>query len=970
MPESNDTAGGGAPNSGDIGKLLELVRALNVPDARPRVLRTLLRRRRPLPRPVVGLVGVPASSPLLVEIYRWLGESGGRRATPRARVDLSAPGLPADALRPDPNATGEEVEGHCLPIVHRLVEGFSGDDTAMGPIRFPRYRTADWLTRQRVTSDETEATVELRARLPRLLRSGTPAASPGDASEAAAGDVVSRMVFGVLALWPVLRLWLWVSGRIPGMSKVTRWFMHQRYLAPQLSDSFLGFAVRLTASGRNDENEEQVAKLLVNAFLEDLRDAYRRPLWRPSGWRRTAYPVALLGPVAEGSAAAGLLSLINDIRNETGLFDPLVIVACLETAPAEPAPGDLAHVGELAMLPTLESLVDRYPPGQQPDPLRTWLGNIEHMRTSRRPRAWFLPLRVRLPEPVRDHIRDPDYAALAVPPAPPLAARRWFVAMSALLPVVLVAAAAVVWLPPLRGEPCSHWPWTRGVSVSTADGECVGYSDNAHRIFSTNPELRAVQERIFELNRAAERRHEDEASRPLVTLIYFAGFAHDEASIQYPLAQAEELAGVAVQQELWLNNRGPGTPLLRVVIANGGTRMSRAVTVVNKHLADLIADDPGVLGVIGMDRSTAETSRAIDLLGDLGVPVVSTTLSADSLMQVSPLYFQAVPNNARQAALIADYIAGARYPAGSPRAGRRFYSEVELYASADVVARRDSGDIYVTNLIDDLTEELRERGIPFRILDWVDVAPTCRTDDAPETLLFYAARNEEFTNFAQRAGGNCEAGRGPVILGNDTLTRVLADPHAVESIPPWSTVRYVAYAASVMLGGARCRDGEVTGPRPTSHHVQLCQGLPELVAFLRAHPDIDDGYTPNWPGDRLALGYDVVGVFGKAVIDSRPADRLPNRAAVAAQLLQTTYTGASGTLDFEHKRIAERAPIAILATDLRGAEPVSRCLLMYPGAEAIDGTGARIGGTGCPPEPRQDAAEAGELEEWAAPGGN
>lgn len=956
MPEANDN---------DIGKLLELVRALNVPDARPRVLRTMFRRRRPLPRPIIGLVAVPAGSALLVEIYRWLGESGGRRATPRARVDLSAPDLPPDALRPDPNASGEEVEGHCLPILHRLVEGFSGDDTAMGPIRFPRYRTADWLTRQRVTSDETEATVELRARLPRLLRSGSPAStSAGDASEAAAGDIVSRMVFGVLALWPVLRLWLWISGRIPGMSQVTRWFLHQRYLAPQLSDSFLGFAVRLTASGRNDENEEQVAKLLVNAFLEDMRDAYRRPLWRPSGWRRTAYPVALLGPVAEGSAGARLLTLINDIRNETGLFDPLVVLACLETAPARPTVRDLARIGDLTNLETLESLDDRPSSEQEPDPLQRWLRNIDHMRTNRLPHAWFLPLRVRLPDPLDGRIREPRYAHFAVPPAPPLAARRWFVALAALMPVVLAAAAAVVWLPPLRGAECAHWPWTSGISVSMMGGECVGYSDDADRVFSENAELRAMQYRIFELNRTAEKRHEEEKSRPLVTLIYFAGFADDKANIQYPLAQAEELAGVAVQQQLWLDNRGPGTPLLRVVIANGGTRMSNAVSVVEDHLSKLIDTDPGVLGVIGMDRSTRETSRAITLLGQLGVPELATTLSADELFDASPLYFQAVPNNRRQAALIADYIAGARYPAGSARAGQRFYARVELYDSGD-----DGSDIYVANLIKDLTEELDERGIPFGTHRWSEVPATCRNDDSPETLLFYAARNEEFTNFARQAGANCDAGRGPVILGNDTLTRVLADPDAVKSIPPWSTVRYVAYAASVMLGGAECREGKVASePRPTGKHVELCKGLPTLIGYLRDRTEIDDNYTPKWPGDRLALGFDVVGAFQQAVIDSRPDDRPPNRAAVAAQLLQTTYRGASGTIDFAQSRVAGQAPIAVLATDLSGSEPISRCLVMYPGAETESGSGERVAGNGCPQAPATGTTS--ELEEWVAPARN
>ena len=40
---------------------------------------------------------------------------------------------------------------------------------------------------------------------------------------------------------------------------------------------------------------------------------------------------------------------------------------------------------------------------------------------------------------------------------------------------------------------------------------------------------------------------------------------------------------------------------------------------------------------------------------------------------------------------------------------------------------------------------------------------------------------------------------------------------------------------------------------------------------------------------------------------------------------------------------------------------------MYPGAENRNESGARTGGNGCPPEPRQDAPSAAELEEWVVP---
>lgn len=975
----------------DIGKLLELVRALNVPDSRPRVLRTMIRRRRPLPRPVIGLIGAPAGSALLVEIYRWLGESGGRRATPRARVDLSAADLPTDALAPDPNATGEEVEGHCLPILQRLVEGFSTDDTAMGPIRFPRYRTADWLTRQRVTSDETEAAVELRARLPRLLRSGSPTATAGDAGEAAAGDIVSRVVFGVFALWPVLRLWLWISGRIPGMSKVTRWFMHQRYLAPELSDSFLGFATRLTASGRSDENEEQIAKLLVHAFLEDLRDAYRRPVWRPSGWRRTAYPVALLGPVAPDSAGARLLARINDIRNETGLFDPLVVLACLESPPARPQVRDLARIGDLTNLDTLESLVDRPSADQEPDPLQRWLRNIDHMRTNRLPHAWYLPLRVRLPDPLDGRVRDPRYAHLAVPPAPPLAARRGFVAMSVLMPVVLLVAATLVAVPALRGEPCAHWPWTSGISVEMYEGECIGYSDNADQVFTDDGELKAMQQLVFQLNAEAGTALAGNPRRPLVTLVYFAGLSYTDTNARYPMAQVEELAGLAVQQRLALSRSGESEPLLRVVIANGGTEMRRATRVVDNHLRALFADD-GVLGVVGMDRSSTETSTAITRLGELGVPVVATTLSANGLAGASPLYFQAAPSNSTHAELIADYVEGARYPQGADKAGQQRFRKVILYHPKAPDDPQTPADLYVATLVAALTDRLKQRGVEIQERTWMSQDELnrfpvfCTPAFDQETLLFYAGRNDDFPTFARAVGRGCLSGESPAILGNDTLTRVIADPKVTAALPGNLTVRYVAKAAPAVLGWRGCLSGTaaVGDTKVPASYADLCGAVPGLVAEMRGFPGVDwPEAGPPWVGDRLGLGYDVAGLFLESVRVTKRIDHMPSRSAIAMQLRDTDIYGVTGHIDFRSGRVAESSSIAVLVTDAVGEQGPHHCLVMFPGAAGADAPGDQAGentvvGDGCPSGTGKDADTGAvdtrpavrpdnKIEDWVRP---
>lgn len=936
----------------DVGKLLELLRALQIPDTRPRVLPTLLGRRRPLPRPLVELVDVADRGPLLVEIYRWLGESGSRRATPRARIDLRAPELAPEALTPDRDATGEELTAHCLPLLQAMVEGFSTDDTAMGPIKFPRYRTADWLTRQRVTADESEAAVELRSRLPRLLRSGSPT-SRSDTAEGVAGDTFSRLVFGVLALWPVLRLWLWVSGRVPGMSKVTRWFMHQRYLAPELSDSFLGFATRLTATRRRDENTEQVAKLLVHAFLEDLRDAYRRRLWKPSSWRRTAYPVALLGGVAADSAGARLLHWINDIRNETGQFDPLVVLATVDPTPDPASVRDIGDIGDLRTLRTLESLATRPYSGRQPDPLQRWLRNIEHLRTNRLPDAWLLPLRARLPAAAAQDVRDPAFAELAGPPSPPLAARRWFVALCVVIPVALVAGAVLWSVPALRGAACAHLPWTSGVSVAMRDGECVGYSDNAAQVFTDDNELAGMQREVFALNERAEGARANNPRRPVVTLVYFAGLSYLDTNARYPHAQVQELAGLAVQQRLALRGADDSEPLLRVVVANGGTDMRHAEWVVDELLAPLLSADTGILGVVGLDRSTTETRRAITALGELGVPAVATTLSADGLDQASPLYFQAAPSNRVQARLVADYVQGARRT--GPDAGVRAFDKVVVYHPADT-----TDDLYVDTLVKDLQRELTARGIPQDSHTW-RAQPELHRIEAPcetpgfdrRTLLFYAGRNDDFPPFAKAVTRGCLSGATPVILGNDAVTRLITDPVARAAMPATVPVRYVTKAAPVLLGGADCVNG--TGhigdqPVPLAYE-QLCAELSRLLTDLRAEPGLG-GFAFAWASDRTGLAYDVAGLFLQAVRAARGVlETTPNRTAVAMQLRESNFPGVTGTLGFTDGRVADGSSLAILVTSALGQPGPQKCLIMYP----------RTTGDGCP------AGTGSDLEDWVAP---
>jgi hypothetical protein len=108
-----------------------------------------------------------------------------------------------------------------------------------------------------------------------------------------------RPIVDLVRLLSPLFFMVKVTGRVPLFGARYRWFLRQAHVAPKVPGGFLGFAERLTAGagGWRQEDPDQVARLLTNAFLEDLRRAWRFP-WRFAGPRRMTYAVLLLDDVA------------------------------------------------------------------------------------------------------------------------------------------------------------------------------------------------------------------------------------------------------------------------------------------------------------------------------------------------------------------------------------------------------------------------------------------------------------------------------------------------------------------------------------------------------------------------------------------------------------------------------------------------------------------------------------------------
>jgi hypothetical protein len=673
-----------------------------------------------------------------------------------------------------------------------------------------------------------------------------------------------------------------VSGQIPGFGRRYRWFMNQQYLAPPQSVNFLGFAERLTEGVREPEDADQIDKLLVHAFLQDLRRAYRRP-GRIEGWRRTAYPVVLIDNATKGSAGHRLLQLVNDVRNETGQRDPLLVVCSSDDVPqASTQATRLRGVEPDSGIPRNGDPVYRNAV------YREWAEALPGSRRARMNTAWDLPISVAHP----DDGTDPTSEGIG-PRRPP-----WFARRSVVAAVVVALALFVIGGVDWRyggGVGCPHTPFRGQVNVVRIDGECVGYSDSSYYRFNDQPgqeNLRHVQDTIFTQNRTARDLWErGNRARPYVTLVYlgiFTGRLTDPNEEAYS-AEREELEGLAVAQYDNIDRPATaGSPLLNIVIANAGQEM-KYVRVVVDMIGRLAAEDPTVVGVIGLDESRDTTAEAIEKLNKIGLPVITSTLSADHLDSSSRLYLQISAPNREQARMITEY---------SKQVLK--VSQAQLYwttgAQSDI-----KKDLYVQTLVNDL--KVPNSGIT--VDDRGEFHGSLRGDVCGYSgIVIFAGRWSEFPSFLDTLSYECGSNPPSHMVADDSVNRYMANPTLRRSAPSTIPVTYVsksALATCEHLRGAQQRRENLA-----ARFFQLIQ-TPGLLDPQRC------GQGNKSPvGERVPMTYDAAMLVLQAVEDlgkdfhrDSPREWDPRSIVpvtvylkIRQQIHKMLFEGATGTINF------------------------------------------------------------------------
>lgn len=736
-------------------------------------------------------------------------------------------------------------------------------------LRFRHYLLADWLMSQTLPGEDV---ADRRATLARRLRDRR---RPQAASYAGGGGAEGLFATAYQFLyWLVRRVVpgalfrLAVSGRVPLIGRHYRWFMRQQYLAPRQSVTFLGFAERLTAGWRDGERPDQVNKLLVHAFLEDLRRDYRRRPWRLAGWRRTAYPALLLDKVVWGDAGHTLVRLINDVRNETGRGDPLLVIAASE----QPAPG-ASHDHEL---------IDAR------DGYHEWAALLPEARRLRRASAWYLTLRTGTESEVDARGRAPDFAA----PGPPILARRSFVAGVCL---VVLAGFAVPVASRWRSD-CYPTPFAERVTVRLIEGECIGYSDSDRYIFNHDAgqdPLRTIQKRIFEQNAAVEQewRHSDRR-RPLMTLIYFGALTGQRTGVNEEsyVSEREELEGMATAQYALLKEsaRADGSALLRVVVANGGYQMRHANEAV-RMLERLAREDPTVVGVVGLVDSRTTTAEALRRLNSAGLPALAPTLSADGMEQNSKLYLQLSAPNLDQVAMVGEYADTVLHT-----------RDVHVYYTTGEGSQL-SHDLYVNTLVNDARQRFGRQLT--RVEQWSTGLRLDR-ECGYQGLLFFAGRWSEFDGFL-KALKECGNNMPSHLVADDSVNRYMANPGLRASAPSNLPIVYVSKAALATCGALRRASDQDDDVR-ASFLTWIRSG--DLLSPPRCREGED---APV--GERVSLAYDAAMMLVRAAesLAARLRHADPQRqwdptvlnpisvhTEVLRQNLEKAYPGVAGAISF------------------------------------------------------------------------
>lgn len=313
------------------------------------------------------------------------------------------------------------------------------------------------------------------------------------------------------------------------------------------------------------------------------------------------------------------------------------------------------------------------------------------------------------------------------------------------------------------------WSWTFTPTINRSGSECIGVSDGSLGLFDpsdlfqpSDSTIREVENTVAAQNKQAASTHGKFPQRPYITIVDLQATTSSDGTDDGLTAEREGLEGVAAAQERQLNKSGDADPIVRVLIGNGGAGMRQAATVAGQ-LGSLANRDRSLAGVVGLDMSSRPTLDMVGVLSRVGMPMVASTLSQQSLTTGHPMYFQVAPTNDTEAAVVAafaDHQANTN-PAAS-RAARIYYSD-------------DPADTYSADLRDAARAAFTAKGFPVTLEGFTPgKANTAGRDTCGfGGFVYFAGRG--VPDYGDFLDGAAQCSSKAVFIGDDDVSRYVAD---------------------------------------------------------------------------------------------------------------------------------------------------------------------------------------------------
>lgn len=517
----------------------------------------------------------------------------------------------------------------------------------------------------------------------------------------------------------------------------------------------------------------------------------------------------------------------------------------------------------------------------------------------------------------------------------PNRAPRWFdrvfpvVAMLGTVALPVAAAALIALLagvlPPLRPTPRAGASGPCGDTwVLPTTGERVGITDGSCPL-SSDRGLVGVEKAIAAQNRQVETvNRQDPTHHPYRTVVFLSPMTVPPSIPGHPgRTSLDELRGVALAQDdaFQAAKHDPTVVPIRVLLANTGDRFvagpSVAGEVVRRH-------DPTLAAVIGISQSRTESHQAIKELSSLQVPIVGSTTTSDKILSSSPLYYEIVPRNAREAEAIAQFLMHRPIAAGPGG---------EMVPARKAVVIEDPKDEYSQNLAEDFRRSFTGHGNqvianydygpvedgthdPGNINDILEssadqlVQDVCNTiGDAP-VLVFYASRAQLLPAVLDKIDPEC--GRELAIVGSDENARFVAD-HTID-VSAYPSVHFYDAAFSDLNG-----HGTPVGE-------EFAKRYRERYHESAGDSGADDAYDAfNAASKAIDLAYQQDPSIPHVVVTSKMRDGLVH------------FNGVTGLITFngqhETTRVALDKPIFVVEERPEGPKTLLACGRYAAGGE-------------------------------------